>query len=109
MRCQRDVSTGRGHWDIRDTYKVLGETAEARLDVGHAEEALELPFFESHAFAGLLGLGGRLAGWGMDRKSGRGDLACLDEMLGFLTSLFSLDFGLVGVVTNWGFGFGLRC
>lgn len=101
--------TGRGRRDVGNTYEVLGETAEARLDVGHAEEALEFPFFESHAFAGLLGWEGRLVGWNMDRKSGRGGGVCLDEMLGFFASLFSLDFGLVGVVTNWGFGFGLRC
>lgn len=56
--------TRRGHWVVVDTYKVLGETAEARLDVGHAEEALELPLFESHALAGLLGWGGEVSGVG---------------------------------------------
>jgi hypothetical protein len=92
--------TGRGV----DTDKVLDETTEGWLDVRHAKQALELPLFEFLALSGLLRLGWRLAGQYKDLQDGRGDVACLDEMLGFFASLFSLGLGFVGAATSWGLG-----
>ena len=87
-----------------DTDKVLDETTEGWLDVGHAQQALELPLFESLALSGLLSLVWKLAGRYKDIQGERGDVACLDEMLGFLASLFPFDLGFVGVATSWGLG-----
>lgn len=43
-------------------------------------------------------------GWDTGLERRREDGACLDEMLGFFASLFSLDLGFVGVVASWGLG-----